>query len=105
MLCIFESAHMRMAGCVAMLFASPPSAGHCVTNHTLLLLRQVVDYTTQDIADLYSAPDKQFDIAIDTMGTRSEWPHGTALGLIPTSRSHWNKLPPLPGNITLRTRR
>ncbi|KIZ04982.1 putative Quinone-oxidoreductase [Monoraphidium neglectum] len=33
---------------------------------------EVVDYTTQDIADLYSAPDKQFDIAIDTMGTRSE---------------------------------
>jgi hypothetical protein len=33
----------------------------------------VVDYTTQDVADLYSAPDKQFDIAIDCMGTRSEW--------------------------------
>ncbi|KIZ04980.1 putative quinone-oxidoreductase, chloroplastic [Monoraphidium neglectum] len=33
---------------------------------------EVVDYTTQDVADLYSAPDKQFDIAIDCMGTRSQ---------------------------------
>ncbi|KAI8468220.1 MAG: putative zinc-binding dehydrogenase [Monoraphidium minutum] len=32
---------------------------------------EVVDYTTQDVAELYSTPDKQFDIAVDCMGTRS----------------------------------
>lgn len=33
---------------------------------------EVVDYTKSDVADLYSSPDKQFDLAIDCMGTRSE---------------------------------
>lgn len=33
---------------------------------------EVVDYTSQDVAELYAAPDKQFDITIDSMGTRSE---------------------------------
>jgi hypothetical protein len=35
----------------------PPLPGACVP--------QVVDYTSQDLAALYSAPDKQFDIAIE----------------------------------------
>jgi hypothetical protein len=38
-----------------------------------MLNSQVVDYTTQDVAELYSAPEQQFDIAIDCMGTRSEF--------------------------------
>ena len=40
----------------------------------------MVDYTSQDVSQLYGAPDKQFDIAIDCMGTRSESAHATLHG-------------------------
>lgn len=33
---------------------------------------QAVDYTKDDVSELYSAPDKQFDVCVDCMGTRSE---------------------------------
>ena len=37
---------------------------------------QVVDYSSQDVAEVYK--EAPFDIAVDCMGTRSEWPRGWA---------------------------